>query len=337
MTDESTIETHGFTTYSELQNHISTAHPQQCDECALTCSSAAELQRHVEIHHSGTTLDERRLFPCTVGECGRAFTKRGNLNVHIRAVHADLRPFVCGVTDLTGSRGIEAWTGEGACRQGFGAKSTLEAHVRSQHLGLPYPARKRPVGSIKTEKPSPSDVSTVAKLTGAGYAEESGRDIACFEATCPHRFLRDYDLRVHAVAKHGMGDADVIEAFREREALAGGDFWIGAFDGIDMRDYAAADHGAYGWPGVGGMGAEVEEGTAAAVSPNWDFDFSLSLTAAALAIGDAAAAAAAVAVDGHGEQGDVDAVMGHPTEINEVNDGYDMDELIDPALAGLAG
>jgi len=291
----------GFASYSDLRTHIALVHPQQCDECALVCSSASELQKHVEIHHSGATLDERRTFPCTVPECGKAFTKRGNLNVHVRSVHAELRPFVCGVFDLSNSRDLQDWAGEGACRQSFGAKSTLEAHVRSQHLGLPHPARRRPGAS---DEGFQTDVSTVARLTGAGYAEESGRNIACFDVHCPHRFLREYDLRVHAVARHGMSDADVAEAFREREALTGGAFWIGGFDGFDLQSYAAPD----------GTDAWLMDGEQAPAPQNWEFDFSLSNAA--------------------------DATLGCPDDAGTV-DTYDADNerddlvggFIDPSLA----
>ena len=187
---------------------------------------------------------------------------------------------------------------------------------------------------------TPAEISTVAKLTGAGYAEESGRDITCFDAPrCPHRFLRDYDLRVHAIAKHGMSDADIAEAFREREALTGGAFWIGGFDGFDLQDYAA----------VGGCGGEaVETGTGLGGGglempnvQNWDFDFDFSLTGAGGTQGEQTEYGITTAAVQHENLGD--AIVGSHLEFgvsggindNENNDGYDfMDELIDPALVG---
>jgi len=324
----------GFASHAELQSHITLAHPQQCDECALICTSATDLQRHIGTHHSGTTLDERRTFPCTIFGCGKAFTKKGNLNVHTRTVHAELRPFICGTTDLSHSRDLEMWTGEGACGQSFGAKSTLEAHVRSKHLGLPYPTRKRKMTDLLTdESQRTAEISTIAKLTGAGYAEESGREITCFDAPrCPHRFLRDYDLRVHAIAKHGMSDTDVAEAFREREALTGGAFWIGEFDGFDLQDYVAVEGGGktmetVAWLGGGDSKVPVQK---------WEFDVDFFLT------GDAAQTEA-----DHGlnavTHDNLDSMVTHNPESaasagtidNENNDGYDfMDELIDPTLVG---
>jgi len=252
-------------------------------------------------------------------------------------VHAELRPFICGTTDLRHSRDLETWTGEGACGQNFGAKSTLEAHVRSQHLGIPYSTRLQKRTEPQAERAQTStEISTVAKLTGAGYAEESGREITCFDAPrCQHRFMRDYDLRVHAIAKHGMSDLDVAEAFREREALTGGAFWIGGFDGFDLQGYAAADGGGKAvetgaWLGAGGnLGAPVQ---------NWDFDFDFSLTEIGGAHRQTDYGMAAPVQDAYLDVGLGSAlqpaVSGGMND-DENNDGHDfMDELIDPALVG---
>ncbi|KAK5018179.1 hypothetical protein LTR39_001133, partial [Cryomyces antarcticus] len=218
----------GFSTYTELQEHIRIDHPPECPHCNQLCATQRELRTHIEIHHAD--VDDRRTFICEHPNCGRGFTKKGNLNVHVRTVHGVEKRFVCGQLDSSMSKKISGWNGQNACGRGFGTKANLEEHIRTQHMGLPGTAKTK----SKKDKTSDSTVSAqvprasaLARLTGAGYAEESGRDIACVLPPCPHRFLREYDLEVHLQAKHGMADDQVTDVFVEYRALQGGEFWIG--------------------------------------------------------------------------------------------------------------
>ncbi|OCL04932.1 hypothetical protein AOQ84DRAFT_323679 [Glonium stellatum] len=223
------IDTVGFPTYTALQAHIAAAHPPTCTHCGLTCASNNSLRQHIEIAHI-VPIDERRNFPCTHPGCERAFTKRGNLNVHIQAVHNKIKRFVCGEFDVKKSRipEVTGWNGEGACAHGFSTKANLEEHIRTQHLGLEGTQK----GKKKTKPTSAarivrkSRVSTLGKLTGVGY-EESGRNIACLMPECMYRFIRDYDLEVHLKAAHWLPEEDIKEMIAERDALRGGPFWIG--------------------------------------------------------------------------------------------------------------
>jgi hypothetical protein len=72
------------------------------------------------------------------------------------------------------------------------------------------------------EKPQQShpSVSTLAALTGHGYAEESGRKIKCLFDSCPNRFHRDYDLWIHMKSKHGCSEDHVENLFLQRALLA---------------------------------------------------------------------------------------------------------------------
>ena len=63
-------------------------------------------------------------------------------------------------------------------------------------------------------------MSTLAALTGQGYAEETGRQIACFYETCNNRFHRDFDLWMHMTAKHGCSEDEVQGLFMQRALLA---------------------------------------------------------------------------------------------------------------------
>lgn len=223
----------GFVTYSELQDHIRQQHPPTCDACSLVFSSTRELQRHVDIHHSGITLEDRKTFICPVVECSKGFTKQGNLNIHVRTVHQNVKAFVCGVTDLSLTVDLEAWDRQNACGHAFTAKASLENHVRREHLGgKSSQVKNKNTTKKKTVQPSPTS-STFARLTGVGYADESGRDIVCIVRSCPFRFKREFDLETHAKTAHGMLDEDIEEALANREALVGGKFWDGSVEGFD--------------------------------------------------------------------------------------------------------
>lgn len=62
-------------------------------------------------------------------------------------------------------------------------------------------------------------------LTGVGY--EEAREIPCTNTGCDFRFYRDVDLRRHLKAAHGMSEDETSAAILERDAAAGGQFWIG--------------------------------------------------------------------------------------------------------------
>ncbi|KAJ5688660.1 hypothetical protein N7462_003052 [Penicillium macrosclerotiorum] len=213
-----------FPTYALLQEHIRVVHPPQCPHCPIVCSTSRELRRHLEVAHGDVTLEDRKIFDCTFPGCNRSFTKKGNLNVHIRTVHEGEKRFVCGEIDLSGSKKVEGWNGDG-CGKRYGSKLALEEHIRTVHLGyLTSKAERRErLGldkkSLQSSTPG-HHVSTLTALTGQGYAEETGRHIACFYDSCQHRFHRDYDLWVHMTSKHGCTEDEVQGLFMQRALLA---------------------------------------------------------------------------------------------------------------------
>ena len=212
-----------FPTYALLQAHIRSAHPPQCPNCLITCSTSRELRRHLEVAHGDVNVEERKVFPCTVPGCERSFTKKGNLTVHIRTVHEGEKRFACGETDLSTSKKVMGWDGFG-CGKRYGTKLALEEHVRTAHLGFPNAkaARRQRLGTANDNKNSgnSNNPSTIATLTGAGYAEETNRHIACFIDSCPHRFHRDYDLWVHMGSKHGCSEDKIRDLFLRRALLS---------------------------------------------------------------------------------------------------------------------
>ena len=207
-----------FPSYALLQAHIRTVHPPKCPKCPITCSTSRELRRHLEVAHGDVPLEERKVFKCTVDGCDRSFTKKGNLTVHIRTFHEGEKRFACGETDLSTSKKVAGWDGQG-CGKRYGTKLALEEHIRTSHLGFKNSKAERRERLGLTDKPGNTrQVSTLAALTGQGYAEETGRRIPCFYETCEHRFHRDYDLWVHMSARHGCSE-DQVQAFFMQRAL----------------------------------------------------------------------------------------------------------------------
>jgi general transcription factor IIIA len=225
-----------FATYVQLQAHIRSRHPPKCLNCSITCSTSRELRRHLEIVHGDVSLGERKVFPCMVSGCDRSFTKKGNLSVHVRTVHNGEKRFVCGESDLTSSKKVEGWNGKG-CGKRYGSKLALEQHIRTGHLGLQNAKaeRRERLGLDKRKEraklPTPS---TLASLTGEGYAEETRRRIPCFIESCQYRFHRDYDLWIHMRSKHGCGDDETQDLYIRRALLAhqeDDDFMMHGFEG----------------------------------------------------------------------------------------------------------
>ena len=225
----------GFATFSDLQTHIKTVHPPTCETCGKACETNRALKAHMDIEHA--SLDDRKRFECDFPGCGRKFTKNGNLKVHFQTVHVKQKNFACGTCDLGESnQKVEGWDRQG-CGASFGTKANLEEHVRTQHLGLP--AMYRRSKQIKSEPGStPSSImdfdepatpaaddNMLAMLTGHGY--DATRPIACVEHDCPWRFSRDYHLAQHLELTHGWNVDDVNDKLAEKDALSGGDFWIG--------------------------------------------------------------------------------------------------------------
>ncbi|KAJ5084846.1 hypothetical protein NUU61_009425 [Penicillium alfredii] len=209
-----------FSSYALLQSHIRTVHPPKCLHCPIICSTSRELRRHLEVAHGDVSLEERKTFTCTAAGCDRRFTKKGNLTVHIRTVHEGEKRFACGETDLSTSKKVAGWDGIG-CGKRYGSKLALEEHVRTAHLGFQNAkAERRQRLGLTQDSSTGQQVSTLAALTGQGYAEETGRHIRCFDDSCEHRFHRDYDLWMHMGTKHGCSEDEVQGLFMQRALLA---------------------------------------------------------------------------------------------------------------------
>ena len=186
-----------FATYALLQTHVVEVHPPTCPQCSLACASEKDLRRHLELIHNVVDPvakpSSSATFSCTYTNCARSFTRKGNLNVHIKTVHEHRKDFVCGQTELSlphqtpqdqNSELAESSEING-CGRHFTSKATLEEHVRTVHLGLNSKRqernRKRKAEraaevaegdfgtgrTMKKRRKKPEAKSAIAKLTGS--------------------------------------------------------------------------------------------------------------------------------------------------------------------------
>lgn len=211
-----------FASYDELKAHLREVHPPACSQCGTKFKNQQGLKSHIETVHADPATQPK--FPCPRPGCGSVFNRKHNLNVHIQAVHDKQFKFICASGAMNSSKhpDLQCWNGENACGAAFKAKSSLEQHIRTHHLGL---QNRKATRKQRKKNPQPS---TLTLLTGIGY--EKGREVPCLFKDCKYRFYMDRDLRRHLRAAHEMSEEAVEGMITERDALTGGQFWIGGLD-----------------------------------------------------------------------------------------------------------
>jgi hypothetical protein len=161
--------------------------------CDYKSSSLWELETHIEIHHSGKTVEDRKTVACPYTGCDKKFTKKSNLNVHFRTAHEGFR-FICGEVELIGP-GLETWTNDQGCGDKFSTKVRLEDHIRFIHLG-----QERPKLS-KTDKSTSTDL--IDEISGVTNVKK--QTLRCSQ--CNEGFIRYFDLNAHIAFVHNPNTA----------------------------------------------------------------------------------------------------------------------------------
>ena len=222
---ENTDIDHAFTTYQDLQRHMALEHPPTCSHCGLACVSQAALKSHLEIYHTESTLDERRIEMCPEAGCSASFTKRGNLNAHIRSVHNSQR-YVCGKSDVQTNRQIREWNGNSSCGAGFSSRSDLIEHIRTQHIGL----EPKATGKAK-RKAREARMTASAKITGVYDDSKNTAPRTCPVPSCGLSFHTEHDEEFHLRDAHGFIDGEVSRAVTmARQGLQGSQFFASPED-----------------------------------------------------------------------------------------------------------
>ena len=263
-----------FSTYSELQDHISTEHPPTCGECGLKYASQRTLRSHIEVRHSAQSRIERKTHLCPESGCSASFTKKGNLNAHLRTIHNPTR-FECNYLAIQDLKGVEDWDGSGACGAHFRSRSELAVHIRSSHLGLPYQELGR---SNRQKRSQRKRGSVMERLTGGIVGSA---DLSCPLSECNVMFRHQDEIKAHLAIAHSLTDAeiqsfasvfeDAVEELYLRDSLTGrstyateedlaaerafekaigglssrdeggGAFWLGDGPGLDFQTPSWAD------------------------------------------------------------------------------------------------
>ncbi|KAI2639755.1 hypothetical protein GGS26DRAFT_541517 [Hypomontagnella submonticulosa] len=247
----------GFTTMVLLQAHIKQSHAN-CMFCGLQCNGRSDLEQHIESEHTTPkTLEERKNVACTWPGCTKTFTKKSNLNVHIRSFHEGLR-FVCGQVDLSGTEDLASWSQASGCGESFATKANLENHIRYVHLKYERPEQTHGLPKAKQEPSS----NLLDELTGLG--EKSRQTLPCTIAGCNAKFTHNGELEAHLQSQHVIEQALIEQLGREsnpmlsqppvefdnmmqdmtnwEEQNVNGEFWIGAHDaGVATRGTQGLD------------------------------------------------------------------------------------------------
>ncbi|KAI3400912.1 hypothetical protein diail_1119 [Diaporthe ilicicola] len=195
----------GFTTQFLLDAHMRQDHVN-CIFCDVRFAGHYLLEQHMEMHHSGLSVEDRKTVACTFPGCTKKFTKKANMNSHYRTAHEGKR-FVCGKVNTFDVPGLEGWnwTEEG-CGVGFVDKSKMTQHILFVHLGRPRPATG--TGSTYTGKASSGPGGSFLNEL-SGVANHERRQIVCTVPECAVRFIRYADLHNHVRARHPEHAAEV--------------------------------------------------------------------------------------------------------------------------------
>jgi general transcription factor IIIA len=236
----------GFTTNAQLEAHVKKDHVN-CPFCDRKCSSRPELNKHIESQHSGTTLEERKIFPCTWAGCNKTFTKKYNLDVHFRSLHEGIR-YICGAYSVSGTPELATWDGVDGCGKQLTSKANLVDHVRTAHLGLSSALnanRKKTEPKIRNAKPSALD-----ELLGTAYENDERRTFKCVMPDCPKKFIREFDLNNHIRNKHPLLMSEVDHVDEDFDAGAGVNFG-GVSAEEDEALQTLSDHAEVDWASQG--------------------------------------------------------------------------------------
>lgn len=189
--EDGTIQRVGFVSQALLDAHVKKEH-QDCIFCDYKSPTRWQLDLHVEVHHSGKSVEDRRVHECGHQGCGKKFTQSASLHSHIRSAHLGVR-FVCGKVELSGPA-FEGWSIDQGCGAGLVSRARLEDHVRFVHLGQTRPRMSLP-------EPRRNETDFIDDLCGA--TNDAKRNLAC--PSCPERFIRYHDLNLHLSRDHGDG------------------------------------------------------------------------------------------------------------------------------------
>ena len=175
-----------FATMVELQLHNAEVHPPTCSHCSETFGSSRQLSAHLELIHDIKQFNEgdpKADFACPYDNCDKSYSKRGNLNMHVRKIHEKSQTFICGQTEVTISgEDVPEDVVITGCGKSCASKQVLEDHIRSIHLGLQsfQTRRKRKAAGKDGSKQKRNRIDDPAVNFGDNSTTEAAQEIPGF-------------------------------------------------------------------------------------------------------------------------------------------------------------
>ncbi|KAL2480822.1 transcription factor IIIA [Abeliophyllum distichum] len=84
-----------FTNEQCLKEHLWSCHRHIVCEICGTKQLKKNMKRHLRMHESGISSERIK---CSFNGCLHTFSTRSNLNLHVKAVHCELKPFACSIS-----------------------------------------------------------------------------------------------------------------------------------------------------------------------------------------------------------------------------------------------
>ncbi|GLH07118.1 Protein suppressor of hairy wing [Gryllus bimaculatus] len=137
-----------FSNFSLLKEHKKADHSKvfACPTCNKKLRSETLLKKHQQTH---VLPEERKLFTCPYKECGRFYTRRFNLDQHIRSSHEGIK-FHCAVP---------------GCEKSLVTKQKLQEHMKL-HDPLREPQQRKQMARRQRKDAGKPKRSMAAKLSG---------------------------------------------------------------------------------------------------------------------------------------------------------------------------
>ena len=212
-----------FPTSTALQWHIQCDHPPTCTK-RYDCHSPLDFKSHSGALDRILDINDSKAYACCEHVCGQGFTNDGVPSLHV-GTSRSLTPFICNRTDISTPSQVANWDAINSSGKAF--TTTLEEDTRVAHQGSVRSHKVQTQSGTFDESTRKYDACVLTRLTGAGYEEESGRDISCLIVGCSHRFLREYDREIHLQSRHGLPGIGFQEMrmsqgeFHSRQTLQG--------------------------------------------------------------------------------------------------------------------
>ncbi|KAI1096364.1 hypothetical protein F5B19DRAFT_143545 [Rostrohypoxylon terebratum] len=163
-----------FSTTAELNKHSKEVHPKfLCRSCSEEFNNQTELDQHISLHRK-----KKKGVSCPDPGCNKSFSTTSNMVTHHKRSHQG-KGFICGVFDVSGTKGLENWSPSQGCFKDLSTKGNLETHIRHVHLKMPRPGKDNVQAKPEPKQSSPNLLGELAGVDPAARRTLRCTNIAC--------------------------------------------------------------------------------------------------------------------------------------------------------------